>query len=172
MKKLYHGSENTFNAFSLDYLGKNGTAQGSGVYLASNKETAAMYGDNLYTVTVKIENDLKLDSMTITRAKLKAIVKELHNSHDLLNDFNDVNYYGVNYVLNECLDLLLEDDENDTDLYNGLVNIVGDTQAVTEVFYKHGKYTHVHATDQTRLKDDVFIILDPRNVIIENVEKA
>ena len=29
--KLYHGGKNEFTAFSLNYLGTNGTAEGAGV---------------------------------------------------------------------------------------------------------------------------------------------
>ena len=34
--ELYHGSDKIFENFSLDNLGKHGTAQGYGVYLTLN----------------------------------------------------------------------------------------------------------------------------------------
>lgn len=169
-KKLYHGSDNTFNAFSLDYLGKNGTAQGSGVYLASNKDTAKMYGSVQYVVNVDLNNSLSLTDLTVKRGVLVSIITRLHNDHDLLNNFNDVSYYGVDYVLNEVVSDLLEYNDNDVDLYNDLVNSLGSAEEVAKAYSDYGSYTHIIAEDQTWTNDTVYIVLDPAIINIEKME--
>lgn len=74
--KYYHGSERRFSEFSLNNLGENGTAQGSGVYLTPNEDMAEMYANikkeqgYLYEVTVDLGKSLSLSKITISDNEL------------------------------------------------------------------------------------------------------
>ena len=171
--KLYHGGKNEFTAFSLNYLGTNGTAQGAGVYLTPAKEIAEMYAEGgfLYTVSVSLEEELSLTDITIPKNVLSKIINILHKSIDILNIINDVEFFGEEIVRNEMIDLL-QGNESDVDLYNDLVNISGDAQAVAEAFQCAGRYTHIVAHEQTRLKGEVIIVLNPRLIEILEIESV
>ena len=162
--QLYHGSKNDFNQFNFKHLGKNGKAQGSGIYLTTNSDFAKGYGDILYTVDMVKGKALSLDKITITRATLKKIMLDLHDTVDYLNCINDVSYYGVTKVLNEALKLELDYNNNDVDLYNSIVNASGDLLEGCKAFKKHG-YNFIQ-------NDHVVVALDPQDItILEKVGK-
>lgn len=167
MEKLYHGSDNMFKKFSLKHLGKNGKAQGFGVYLASKEESAKMYGDIIYEVDVKLDKELSLNKITLKKMILTKILKELHKSNDILNDFNDVDYYGSNFVLNETINNLIDYNDNDVDIINELYNLSNDVIYVLE---KLG-YTHCIASEQLRTKDNVYIVFNVDNISIKNIKE-
>ena len=99
--RLFHGSMNKFDEFSLDHKGLNGTANGFGVYLTPNKEMATMYaeqgsnGNNgfVYEVNVELEKPISMNERTITDEELSKVIDKLQESNDILNDYNDVSYY-------------------------------------------------------------------------------
>ena len=94
--QLFHRGMNQFEQFTLDNLGANGTAQGFGIYLTPNKSMASMYANRsneygyLYTVDVDLKKLASLEERTITEEELSEIIDRLQVSHDILNDFNDV----------------------------------------------------------------------------------
>lgn len=173
--QLFHGSMNQFEEFSLDNVGKNGTAQGFGIYLTPNKEMAGMYASKreeqgyLYTVDVELNKSVSLDERTVTEEELSEIIDRLQESNDILNDFNDVDYYGEKVVKREVL-ATLNENENDVDLMNEIANTIGDDKKTAEVFYEVGGYTHAVAGNQLRQQDHVVIIFDPERVKIEKVQ--
>lgn len=171
--ELYHGSKAKFSEFSLDYLGANGTAQGFGVYLTPSKEVAEMYaGDEgyLYSVSTDLERSLSLTERTITEDELSELIDKLHESEEILSNLQDVDYYGYDVVKNLFLEML-ESNENDVDLVNDIANIAGDQSSVVDALYEVGRYTHIFAEEQTRLKESVVIVLDPERIEIKAIEK-
>lgn len=172
--KYYHGSEKRFGEFNLNNLGANGTAQGSGVYLTPNEDMAEMYANikkeqgYLYEVTVELGNPLSLSEITIKDNELSEIIDLLQRSNDILNDYNDVDYYGEKTVKREAI-AMLKENENDVDLMNELNNITGDTKCVSDAFKKAGNYTHAIADNQLRQQDEVVIVFDPADVMIKEV---
>ena len=156
--KLYHGSHNDFNQFNFKHLGKNGKAQGSGIYLTTNPQFAKGYGDILYAVDIVKGKALSLDKITISRTTLKKIILDLHDTVDYLNNINDVSYYGVAKVLNDTLKLQLEYNTNDVDIYNSIVNEAGDLLEVCKAFKKHG-YNFIQ-------QEHVVVALDPGDITI------
>lgn len=178
--ELYHGSDIRFENFSLDNLGKHGTAQGYGVYLTSNTELAKMYSEQsrnnkeqegyLYTVTVDLENELSLDSVTLTEDEISNIILELHNGYGFLDNYGDTAFEGFEKVKNEAFSTIMESNDNDVDILNDIATTLGDRKAVTEIFYKEGQYTHILAHEQTIKQDDVYIILNPEKVNIKSID--
>lgn len=65
---VYHGTDTKFTVFNYDYLGKNGTANGKGFYLADDINVAKSYSDgkNLIEAYVDIQKPLSIGKTTIT----------------------------------------------------------------------------------------------------------
>lgn len=173
--RLFHGSMNKFNRFSLEYKGLNGTDDGFGIYLTPNKEMASMYAEQtkkvgyIYEVSADLENPLSTEELTVTEKELSKIIDALQESSDILNNFNDVDYYGKKVVKREAM-AMLQDNENDVDLINEIANTIGDTEKTAEAFYNVGHYTHIVANERLLQKDTVVIVLQPERIEIESVQ--
>lgn len=172
---LYHGSMRLFDQFSLDYLGENGRAQGTGVYLTTDKHLALMYATKhqqtgyFYMVNAALENALSAEKRTITITMLKKILDVLHRTEteiDPLSNFGDIDWLGYPKVKNDAVQILHQN-LNDLDLYNELVNVTGDADIVSQAFYDVGRFTHCIVEQQTRLKSRVYVVLHPRYLTIE-----
>ena len=68
LKTVYHGTDKKFTVFNYDYLGKNGTANGKGFYLADDINVAKSYSDgkNLIEAYVDIEKPLNIGDTTMS----------------------------------------------------------------------------------------------------------
>ncbi|MCI5588856.1 MAG: hypothetical protein MR384_13395 [Lachnospiraceae bacterium] len=68
LKTVYHGTDKKFTVFNYDYLGKNGTANGKGFYLADDINVAKSYSDgkNLIEAYVDIEKPLSIGNTTMS----------------------------------------------------------------------------------------------------------
>lgn len=173
--RLFHGSMSKFDKFSLEHKGLNGTDDGFGVYLTPNKEMASMYAEQtqkvgyIYEVSAELERPLSLDEITVTDKELSKIIDLLQKSNDILNDFNDVDYYGEKVVKREAM-AMLKDNENDVDLINEIANTIGDSERTAEAFYNVGHYTHIVANERLLQQDTVVIVLQPEKIEIEKVQ--
>lgn len=173
--QLFHGSMSKFDHFSLDYKGLNGTADGFGIYLTPNKDMASMYAEQtkklgyIYEVTADLEKPLSTDELTITDKELSKIIDILQESTNILNDFNDVDYYGEKVVKREAIAMLKEND-NDVDLINEIANTTGDTEKTAEALYNVGHYTHIVANERLLQEDTVVVVLQPERINIERVQ--
>lgn len=164
-KTLYHGSDAEFTEFHLDDCGKNGTALGYGVYLTSDPALAWRYTDTkgqnnayMYTVSATLENALSSTKLTLTAKILNKILDRLDASVQLLNEFNDVAYFGKDKVKKDAIALLMQNN-NDIDLFNDIAHISGNPEEVCHAFYRIGRYTHTQS-------DTTFVVFDPTNVDI------
>lgn len=177
--ELYHGSQHKFDKFNLENLGENGTAQGFGIYLTPNIDMAGMYAHTntgledktgyLYRVNADLENELSLDDLTISRDKLSDIIDYLHRENDILYDYGDIDFIGIDSVKNNVIEMLIDNNENDIDLMNDLANTINDHESIANAFFDVGKYTHAVAKNQLRQNDDVFIVFDTRHLEITDV---
>lgn len=174
--QLFHGSGELFDEFSLDYLGKHGTAQGRGIYLTPNPNMAEMYSwkegelGYLYQVEVALEKELSLDKITVSEEELGQIIDILHKKNDFLSNINDIDYYGEKMVRREAIASFLDNDESDVDLINDLESVCGDYEAVVEAFYEVGGYTHLVAENQLSQQDQVVVVFDPQAITIQKVQ--
>ena len=139
-----------------------------------------MYSENkahidkgyLYTVQPQLDRALSLEKRTVSEKELSEIVDYLEtNSTDFLSNYGDVDYSGYEDVKAEAIELL-NDNENDIDLFNDLVNTSGDNTTVVNAFDDVGNYTHAVAQNQTRLDDEVYIVFDPNRINIEECEEV
>lgn len=100
---LYHGTkkENVesilLNGFSIDKQGENGSHFGNGVYLATTKKRARLYGKHVITVEADISN---LAYLTAWLKPYKKKCKEIYESGVSESEVNTVvgNFYRELYL--------------------------------------------------------------------------
>ncbi len=130
LKTLYHGTDTEFTVFSYDFLGKNGTANGKGFYLADNINVAKSYSDgkNLIEAYVNIEKPLSIGNTTISQneyIKFLEAVNEKTNG-TLFADYGDGE--KVNKGTKEYIDIINQFKEeytyggDDVDLVLSILN--------------------------------------------------
>ncbi|MFH2060068.1 MAG: hypothetical protein ABIJ59_14355 [Pseudomonadota bacterium] len=140
---VYHGSPEKFNVFSYENVGAQGTTEGYGFYFTPDKNIAKGYAEKrgegkLFEIYLKIENPASNEKRTISKADLKKILKELHNNDPdfALSNYGDIDYYGLNQVLNEAVNLE-NNAESDTEIIGSLVNGgIGTIEDVLSAVYK------------------------------------
>lgn len=134
---LYHGTTKKFEKFSMEFIGANGTSEGIGLYFTDSKDVAYSYAYPKGRVfSISFEEDgkcLPADEITLTRSELEILLLSLHKSRDILNDFNDVSYYGVTEVLNYAIDLTLESSNDNLDILCSLAHTCGDSEEVLRI---------------------------------------
>lgn len=139
---LYHGSTQLFNTFDYDKIGENGTSKGFGFYFSSDKHGAEHYADKyLYTVNADLKNTLSYEKRTIKKTKTRILLNRLHKQVNILNDFNDVSYYGEWKVMEYALNLL-KDNQTDVDLFCELSTICGSIEIVARAFLELFNMNH------------------------------
>ena len=134
MTILYHGSPQLFEKFDYEKIGENGTSKGFGFYFSSDKHGAEHYADKyLYTANADLKGALSYEKRTIKKTKTRTLLNRLHKDLNILNDFDDVSYYGAWKVMEYALNLL-KDTQTDVDLFCELCTITGDKEAVSRAF--------------------------------------
>lgn len=147
LKVVYHGSPADFNEFSLKYLGTNGTNEGYGFYFTDSKRIAEGYSKGegnsngrLFETYLDIKKPLSDTEVTISRAQFKKLLIELNNQVDadgekldILSNYGDVEWEGLNKVLNYAIELEYDGNDNDVDIISSLVNSSGNLETVYRV---------------------------------------
>lgn len=90
---VYHGTDTKFTVFNYDYLGKNGTANGKGFYLADDINVAKSYSDgkNLIEAYVDIQKPLSIGKTTITENDYIKFLEAVNDKTNggLFTDYGD-----------------------------------------------------------------------------------
>lgn len=159
LKTVYHGTDTKFTVFNYDYLGKNGTANGKGFYLADDINVAKSYSDgkNIIEAYVDIQKPLSIGKTTITENDYikfleavndktngvlfadygdgEKIQKNSNKYKEIINQFKEEYNYGgddVDLVLSilNSANITLEDG------YRLLKNTIGYDGIIVEADYK------------------------------------
>ncbi len=170
---IYHGSDVKFDQFDYNFIGKNGTSEGIGFYFSDNKAIAEAYTTGsgyIYTVNFQGKKQLDFNKLTINKTALKKYLLALYNSGiDYLSNYNDVEYFGINKILNEVVNSELESAENDVDLICGIIHGTGDTEKCLQILYKTLGYDSI-VTEAEWGKQNIYIALVNDAINIINVE--
>lgn len=76
LKVMYHGTQNEFTVFNFDQGGKNGAAEGFGIYLSDNRDVSDKYGDRLIEGYVNMVRPAYSNQKTMTAAELRKLIEE------------------------------------------------------------------------------------------------
>lgn len=134
--RWYHGTENEFTEFNFSQGGKNGHADGYGIYLTNDPEVASSYGTRMIEGYVNVERPASaLDTTTLTNDELHRLIartvneeaeKLLEEGYDNLGEakfdtwisnYTDTRYAGdVDKAIDEVIDSITNINGNDYDI--------------------------------------------------------
>lgn len=168
--KVYHGSPARFETFDYSKIGTNGTREGKGFYFTDRKGIASGYGEGgyLYTVNFKGQKSLSSDKLTISRNELKLLLTELDKETDYLSNWGDIEFEGLEKVLEEAIRGEYDSSDNDVDLIAGIANASGNMEASLMLVYKLFGFDSIVMDSDWGNSTKVFIALV--NDIIEIIE--
>ena len=178
LKVVYHGSPADFSTFSLEYLGTNGTNEGYGFYFTDKKGIAEGYskGDNgsgkLFEVYLDIRKPLSDTEVTMSRAQFKKLLVALNEQVDadgekldILSNYGDVEWDGLNNVLNYAIELEYDGNDNDVDIVHSVINSSGNMKTVFEVLRKVTGYDGIIVKEATWGGDQtIYIAFHPEQI--------
>ena len=75
LKVMFHGTEADFNIFDFSQGGKNGTAEGFGIYLTDNKDVSKAYGGRIIESYVNITKPAMYNKKSITSSQLVKLIE-------------------------------------------------------------------------------------------------
>ena len=187
LKVVYHGSPADFNTFSLEYLGTNGTAEGYGFYFTDKKSIAENYSKGhegqqngesgkLFEVYLDIKNPLSDTEVTMTRAQFKKFLTTLNKQVDadgepldILSNYGDVEWDGLNKVLNYAMEIEYDGSDSDVNLVHSIINGCGNMQVVFDVLRKTVGYDGIIVNEASWGGDQtIYIAFHPEQ--IKNVD--
>lgn len=188
LKVVYHGSPAEFNEFSLEYLGTNGTAEGYGFYFTDKKSIADIYTKGLegqqsqdvkgklFEVYLDIKKPLSDTEVTMTRAQFKKFLTTLNKQVDadgdpldVLSNYGDVEWEGLNKVLNYAMEIEYDGSDSDVNLVHSIINGCGNMKVVFDVLRKTVGYDGIIVNEASWGGDQtIYIAFHPEQ--IKNVD--
>ena len=188
LKAVYHGSPSEFNTFSLDYLGTNGTAEGYGFYFTDKKSIAENYTKGLegqrqqektgklFEVYLDIKKPLSDKKVTMSRAQFKKFLLELNKQVDadgepldILSNYGDVDWEGLNKVINYAMEIEYDGSDNDVNLVSSIINGSGNLKTVLDVLRKTTGYDGIIVNEASWGGDQtIYLAFHPEQ--IKNVD--
>lgn len=169
---VYHGSKELFTEFDYSRIGTNGTTEGQGFYFSDNLKVANSYSDKggyIYECEFVAKKSLNSEKIDLKRSEIKKILISLHSEMDILSNWDDVEYYGLNKVLNMAIENIMLCN-SDVEIYGSLCNITDNIELISKTFNKILGY------DSIVLKADwgnqyIYIAIIPEIIRIVNVTK-
>lgn len=187
LKAVYHGSPADFNTFSLEFLGTNGTNEGYGFYFTDSKRIAEGYSKGregqqngetgkLFEVYLDIKKPLSDTEVTMSRSDFKKLLIELNNQVDedgepleFLANYGDVEWEGLNKVLNYAMKIEYDGSDNDVNMVHSIINSCGDKELVFDLLRKVTGYDGIIVNEATWGGDQtIYIAFHPEQ--IKNVD--
>ncbi len=136
LEVCYHGTESEFTVFDISKLGKNGTDEGKGFYFTNKESIAKSYAienKNIIKSYLNIVKPLSTDSVTITKDKLRKLIKVLDkDGSGYLSNYGDVKFDGYDNVLNDAVSMEYDNSDNDVELISGIIN--ADKNSIDKVY--------------------------------------
>lgn len=143
LKVMYHGTENEFNVFDFSQGGKNGTAEGYGIYLTDKRDVSEHYGSRIIESYVNMERPAYADRRTITKKELTSLVKESirRQAQEMIDDYDGdlnaamldtwISNYTYTYdksidaSIKDVVDQILQINDNDMDIVQEVMGGMG-----------------------------------------------
>lgn len=143
---VFHGAPSIFNTFDTYRIGSNtGTADGRGFYFTTDKDYAKGFGSadgRVIEAFLNIRNPLDYSKKTISKSKLREIVKEIdrqeyenEGEHYFLSNYGDYTR-GLSKVVDEAVDTEYEYSDNDVELVNSMIASSGSVELIMNAVEK------------------------------------
>lgn len=127
LKVMYHGTDNEFTVFNFDQGGKNGTAEGFGIYTADDRNVSENYGGRMIEGYVNMTRPAYRDQKTITRSELKKLIKatidyevglwEMDERDSWISNYTDTYSAGsMDTAINDVVAQIVRFNDNDMDI--------------------------------------------------------
>lgn len=128
---VYHGTKSDFHTFDYSKVGQSGRSEGQGFYFTTDKEIADGYSTDgkMVQAYISMQKPLKFDAKPFNRIQLSKLIKQItvqeksegiEPRDGFLSNYGDIQYDGLNSVINSAIDGLI-DDESALDQLGGLV---------------------------------------------------
>lgn len=162
--RAYHGSSEKIDKFVLDFVGSGDgtTGAGYGVYFASLKSEALLYGLNIHTVNLKLRKALSNTKLTLTAKNVGEIISKTS--------------YWMNYderltptLVRNIANDLVASTETDTDMIGEFINAGEDIHDIMEIIVGMG-YTHTVDAETSAVGDTHYIMYDMDAIEIIDVK--
>lgn len=168
----YHGSNNKFDEFSFDFIGKNGLNAGFGIYFTEVESEAFVYGENCYHCILVLKSPLDNYKITLSKFDIFKLLSKLYDA-----EFNFYENYGMQKVpvnsdspiFNKIYDSLINSCTCDTEIIGSIVNSGCDVKLIMEVLVEMG-YTHtIDNVEPDDLISTHWIVYDLNAISIKEV---
>lgn len=173
----YHGSTYLFNQFDFSNLRINGTEYGVGFYTTTDRAYAKQFTKSkdgkpgyLYTYDFQAKKPLSLTEREMSQAMLEKLFRRLHEDIEILWNYEDVGYYGIEAVLERAIEIEAGSCDNDVDLINSIIHSCGDPEVVFTALYEEMGYTHIEVLNRD-FGGDFYIALIPSCLVCLKQEK-
>ncbi len=175
---VYHGSPEKFEEFSLNFMGKQGRTEGSGIYFTDKKDIAQGYatarsetGGHLYEAYLDIKKPMSLEQHKILDSDkwMDDILEEiLKRDREALGNYGgDINFIGKEKTKKIALDILRSND-TDVDLVSDLMNSgIRPSQEINDIFRNVTGYDGIITKWAAKKGDtptNIFIALSPDQI--------
>ncbi len=133
--RWYHGTENEFTVFNFSQGGKNGHADGYGIYLTNDPEVTKPYGNRMIEGYVNVERPASAFERTLSDIELHRLIARTvdieaetlqYEGYDSISDakfdtwisnYTDTYYAGsIDKAIDEVVDSLTQFNGNDYDI--------------------------------------------------------
>ena len=169
---VYHGSKELFTEFDYSRIGTNGTTEGQGFYFTDNLQVAKSYSEKdgyVYEVEFMGKKSLNSEKISLKSLEIKKVLLALHSEMDILSNWDDVEYYGLNKVLNDAIENIMLCN-SDVEIYGSLCNITDDIELISKTFNKVLGYDSI-VLKAYWANQYIYIAIIPEIIRIVNVNK-
>lgn len=164
---VYHGTNADFNKFSYDFIGTIGSEEGIGFYFSKNKKIADKYAKkNLLECEITLNKLLSNKKITLKKTETKKLIKEIQKEKDFLSNYGDIEYEGLNNVLNEAIRNLYSYCNSDTEILADICHSLGNIELVLKTVKKVLGYDGIIEEDN-KFNDTIYIVFDNEDIIIK-----
>ncbi|MDP4224786.1 MAG: hypothetical protein Q8910_00250 [Bacteroidota bacterium] len=170
---VYHGSKNQFDQWSYNIIGQNGTSEGIGFYFTDNKTIAEGYASQgyLYTVEFNGKKLLSHDKKTITKQQIKKYLLTLNDKINYLDNYGEVEFEGLNSVLNEAIEAEYNSSDNDVDIVCGICHASGNIETCLTTLHELLGYDSIVLPAEWGNGQTLYIALVNNVIQIQKVER-
>ena len=176
--KMYHGTDSEFNAFSKDFIGRNGSYEGYGFNFTPFISRAQSYNSkNVIEAYLRVNNPMTTVSNKITLGLLKKVISYIDSGKPFsdtivaafenarYNEKWDVRYYkrALPIAAKKIYDYNIENEYGDAGIYADIcLNGNGNVKKTIEAFEKIGFDSAIFYDDDGRI--NTVVVFEPNQI--------